>query len=500
MSKKPLATRTINPLPFQDLEPHRFEDLVRNLVYDFKNWRSIEATGKGGNDNGFDVRAWEEKGQIINVDENDDDFGVHPMEGNLWKLQCKREGQLGPTRIKAIINEGLDNDDIPYGYILAAPATFSKRSYDVFRDMLRSKGVLEFYLWGRPELEDMLFLPKNDSILFAFFGISLITRKRLRTSEIKFSIHNKNKLFRCLGDGDATRTIRKPFLARDFKDAHYPSTAEYKNFDKIPRWKEYTAVGFHPLGLVTHIAEHFAFVDKKAKTWDFVSAVDLLYRNSEDDDARNRDFDLRENIRNFWRFLPRANQAKFIATGVIFFDDMLVIDDKGDSKYQFPHIFVDFKAQSGPFRWFFYSLRVGENETFLSDEFKRTRVFPETFPAYEIGKVFKDRTVRLDDETSRRFGSQYFLKSLFDIENKYDFLNPRDIVQLEGVKSVVDDEVTFIEITSKYTMGVNDFLAEHAELDTHRQIERQTGRTLSEIDKLTILEFETISSWRLKNQ
>lgn len=34
-----LITRTMNPLPFQDLEPKRFEDLVRQLAYDFKPWR-----------------------------------------------------------------------------------------------------------------------------------------------------------------------------------------------------------------------------------------------------------------------------------------------------------------------------------------------------------------------------------------------------------------------------------------------------------------------------
>ena len=32
---------------------------------------------------------------------------------------------------------------------------------------------MEFYLWGAGELEDMLYQPKNDHILFAFFGISL---------------------------------------------------------------------------------------------------------------------------------------------------------------------------------------------------------------------------------------------------------------------------------------------------------------------------------------
>jgi hypothetical protein len=56
---KPTPTRTLNPLPFQDLEPHRFEDLIRQLAYDLRTWKSLEATGRGGGDEGLDIRAVE---------------------------------------------------------------------------------------------------------------------------------------------------------------------------------------------------------------------------------------------------------------------------------------------------------------------------------------------------------------------------------------------------------------------------------------------------------
>ena len=57
---KPHITRTVGPIHFEDLDPHRFEDLVRQLAYDFRPWKSIESTGRGGADDGFDVRAFEE--------------------------------------------------------------------------------------------------------------------------------------------------------------------------------------------------------------------------------------------------------------------------------------------------------------------------------------------------------------------------------------------------------------------------------------------------------
>ena len=40
------TTRTLNPLPFNMLEPKRFEDLVRQLAYDFRHWQMLEATGR----------------------------------------------------------------------------------------------------------------------------------------------------------------------------------------------------------------------------------------------------------------------------------------------------------------------------------------------------------------------------------------------------------------------------------------------------------------------
>jgi hypothetical protein len=56
---KPKVSRTINPLHFEDLEPHRFEDLIRQLAYGFRNWLRLEATGRLGADEGMDVRGLE---------------------------------------------------------------------------------------------------------------------------------------------------------------------------------------------------------------------------------------------------------------------------------------------------------------------------------------------------------------------------------------------------------------------------------------------------------
>lgn len=95
---KARVTRTYGPLHFEDLDPHRFEDLIRQLIYDYKDWQSIEATGRSGSDEGFDIRAYE-KAEIISQVESEDEGEVeevHPMQGNLWMIQGKRERKLAP--------------------------------------------------------------------------------------------------------------------------------------------------------------------------------------------------------------------------------------------------------------------------------------------------------------------------------------------------------------------------------------------------------------------
>ncbi len=86
---KPHATRTFAPLQFE--EPHRFEDLVRDLMYDYRDWLSIEATGRSGGDDGYDIRAFERSAADIAHDENDEEERSEPPEGRRWMIQCKQK-------------------------------------------------------------------------------------------------------------------------------------------------------------------------------------------------------------------------------------------------------------------------------------------------------------------------------------------------------------------------------------------------------------------------
>lgn len=114
-----MSSRTYNPLHFEDLEPKRFEDLVRQLAYDFRNWSDIEATGRSGNDGGFDVRAWE---KLQATDEDEDENKTDRP----WLIQCKREKSIGPTKAEQYAKDVVKENKDLYGVLLVVSCDLSK--------------------------------------------------------------------------------------------------------------------------------------------------------------------------------------------------------------------------------------------------------------------------------------------------------------------------------------------------------------------------------------
>jgi hypothetical protein len=497
------VTRTLGPLHFEDLEPHRFEDLVRELVYDFNDWQSIEATGRSGADDGFDIRAYE-RASVTEAEPEDgepeeDDLAPHPMEGNLWMFQCKRQAQIGPTKVAQIIDDGVKADSPPYGYVLAAPANFSKKSFDVFREELRKRGVMEFFLWGRAALEDMLHWPRDDRVLFTFFGISLVTRRRSRATDIRAIVARKNKLMRILGE----QPRHEPILARDTKDTHYPHSSSYNDFDKRPRWRAYNVQELTPQGLVVSVQEHFAYWDEPQGEWDMTEALNLAHRPDEEDHQQRRsNHELRDRIEAFWHFFPHAKRANFVRNGLIKFDDIAVIDDKGDSEFKFPHLYVDFSDKNGPFFGFWEYLTRHEHQRQRLDGLKRVKLFPSTFDAPRMGTLHRGATLKIPDRARYLLRADNpTLNTLYDVDGRLDFLGEADVIAIEGTKGKVGsvDEPTLIQVTHKRTISGKVFLDSLVDDPTikHR-VEEQVGREVTEADQLRIVEFKLTYAWALE--
>jgi hypothetical protein len=146
------VTRTLNPLPFHDLEPRRFEDLVRQLVYDFRPWLRLEATGRAGSDDGYDVRGIEPGDTPSEVTDAEDDEAAdgeaaHVGNERTWLIQCKREKEIGPTKLQNYL-DGIDADERRklYAIIFVACCDFSKTSRDVMAEWCRDNSISEFHL------------------------------------------------------------------------------------------------------------------------------------------------------------------------------------------------------------------------------------------------------------------------------------------------------------------------------------------------------------------
>jgi hypothetical protein len=489
---KPAITRTFGQIHFEDLDPKRFEDLVRQLIYDFKDWQSIEATGRGGADDGFDIRAYEKNYRTTEVlEESEEDSSLHPMNGELWMIQCKREQEIGPTRIKKIIAENINRTLPPYGYILAASANISKKTYDAFREELQQLGVMEFYLWGKASLEDMLFMPKNDRILFTFFGLSMTTQRRSRTTEMRASIIVKNKLQILLGTGTG---LFKPLLLRDIKDESYPYEQDYRDFDAFPRWKTYTAIEEHPLGFVFQVQEYFAYIDVKKKEYDFTTFINSCDQEPEDYDEQQEQYKKRLAVVNFQESLPRARNADYYAVGLLKYKDMALVDAKGDSWNECIHIFTDF-IKGSPFHKLHMHIKKNQ-EMIKIDDFKRVKIFPDQFKDHSFGKIHKDRSIPLIPEVFSRFGDRWN-DTLYALDDRYSFLSQNDVIKVEKVENH-PKETAPVEITCLFKMTMADYLEENSEdSNLSEKIKQQVGKVPTKKQLLWIYEIKKVYSYDL---
>lgn len=356
---KPATTRTLNPLPFQDLEPRRFEDLVRQLAYDHRRWRSIEATGRSGSDEGIDIRAEEAAPTSENDadDQSEDQDGVPPpvpvSQNRLWIFQCKRERALGAKRVREIVEESLVSlDQPPHGFVLAVACDVSKKTRDAFREDMVRRGISEFMLWAKSELEDQLFQPRNDHLLFAYFGLSLATQRRTIAAALRREIALRRQLTALLADHEHRGRI---VLLRDPTDDRYPHNPE--KGEPARRWRAVRLIGLKSPGVLTVLAaEHYAALTPDHQRWDALLGHDLesigvenelrsLQAWSGGDEAPHD-----REPHDFWsEYIPEGDRAFLKIFRFVSLNGVVAIDPIGDGYFPVPQIFVEFQPKFGPF-------------------------------------------------------------------------------------------------------------------------------------------------------
>ena len=359
-----ITTRTIGPLHFEDLEPKRFEDLVRQLAYEFKPWRRLEATGRSGADNGFDARGYEivaEESRHSASSEEDDavedrstlDEGI---DDRLWLIQCKRERSIGPKALVRYLDDTvLGPEEKLHGLVFTAACDFSKRARDDFSKKCRDMELEEWHLWGKAELEDRLFRPENDHLLFAYFGVSLTIRRRSQRSDLRARLVMKRKANRILKDKSRVSLLLRSPDARD-----YPYTGDLADFKKNPLWMVWPYWGMSHEGLKFCVQHYFAYLSDDGKSWDAAMAVNEARGSRHDDPwlGEDRLGEKRQTIFEFWNGIPEVNQAWLEVVATVAFEDILDIDDLGDEYVRSPHVYVPFApGRRGPLKGFIAEVR-----------------------------------------------------------------------------------------------------------------------------------------------
>jgi hypothetical protein len=380
------ASQTTNPLHFEDLEPHRFEDLVRQLIYEFRPWKSLEATGRSGSEQGFDVRGLEATDAISTPDSDMDEEEPSeetqevPPPARVWLVQCKREKSISPKKLEKY-SEDIQDSGI-YGVIFAAACDFSKKARDVFHSSLQKKNIQEIHIWGKAELEDMLFQPKNDNLLFAYFGISLVIRHRSLRTQIRSKLAMKRKAINSLGE--LRHQDRKKIVIRDANGSSYPF--EDAEFAQKPNWHRAFFLGHYYDGIICKVKESFAYLHEDKKQWDYVSTFNemeytrLMWQEQEDDKRRKR-WEERERIVQFWRKAPADSQAVLEVFWFVPYESIVAIDGDGDAFEFWPHIYVPFD-DAGTREY--AELKVNNQVVMRDPQFEnRIKFFPETFPELE---------------------------------------------------------------------------------------------------------------------
>ena len=244
------------------------------------------------------------------------------------------------------------------------------------------------FAWGRGDLEDMLYLPENDRLLFAYFGVSLQIRRRSQIATLRARLARKREVFRAVGD--PTNRLPKAVLVRDPTIAAYPFLDRVEDYDSDNPPCMWTCFRRHSnpdtLALITR--RHHAWVSADRSTFDVIeSCSHVMSLHDGFDKVPSRDKELCERL---WRFfhneIPENERAWLEIMGWIPLDDILLVDDLGDAANKPPHILVMRDHEYGFFahtRPFLRLDRNDEAEPLDPGKLRRTKLFPDSIPHVE---------------------------------------------------------------------------------------------------------------------
>lgn len=316
------VTRTTNRLHFEDLDPQRFEDLALALVYRLNRWIDINHYGRSGGDEGIDINAVEE------------------LENNTtrsWFIQCKRYKRITKRELKEIIDRIINkNKQLPDILLLIIACNIRRSSIEYFKKYANEKRIKRAIVWTASLLETKLYSDYHD-LLFAYFGISLTTRRREKIATIRRNIKMKQRMRKDFisRSFDPNETIKRPYkkfkysevLIRSIDDNLYPEVDE--NHIGISPWFKVELYNFYHNGIEVILRVVPGIFDKNGN-WDVI-------HNAKPEVKKG------------------YSEENLFMIGRIPYENIIDYDLEGDEYDDFPHIYCDFKNNGEPYEEIVYS-------------------------------------------------------------------------------------------------------------------------------------------------
>ena len=314
-------TRTTNRIHFDDLDPHRFEDLAYELLYRKEVWKRIDNFGRSGSDDGIDIFC---------EDDN----------GNIWFCQCKRYTHISESEIKSIVDKIVSRNSNTNGgnILLITACEVSKKANDTFNDYSAKLGFKNAYIWSASTLEAMLWSNHKD-LLSKYFDIehwnNLNREKVLQSNKMKKEV--QKKLLRKIDWNHNTRMR----IAKDPSLQFKYTKADIRSIDDVddPYSDDASFCRIFPFQLTEVGIEFFDC------PWiDFRIAVNVETRCwrtiKEDEELMPNEFNV------------RANHTVLIPYYCI-----IDIMEDGDERSDYPIIICEFEFNNTPFLRSYYKNR-----------------------------------------------------------------------------------------------------------------------------------------------
>ena len=310
---KSKPTRTTNKLHFEDLEPHRFEDMGYELLYQLQKWNRIDNWGRSGSDDGIDIYCEDNKRQK-------------------WFCQCKRYKEITKEQVQSVVDKIFTNNKNTQGGIilLIIACNISKKVSVFFEHYSLKKGFAETKVWSASTLEAMLWNDHKD-LLSKYFDFETEKNKNrekvLQGHKMKREVQKKLLCTINWNHQTLMQIAKEPSLQFKYEKALIRSIDDVD--DPYGDDASYWQICFYQL---TEVGIEFFDC-----YWiDFRIAINTntrCWRKLEDDDK------LQEN-----EFDVRADH-----TVIIPYYSIVDIMEDGDERSEYPVIICDYEFDNTPF-------------------------------------------------------------------------------------------------------------------------------------------------------